>query len=159
MAYKVIEELTLPPEIHGHRIEPHILEFFDGRLAPQQKLLAQLAISGARYDDAWRVSVWPFAKGPDELLGAIWCDKGTARDDVLATADSWIRESEASLWVPDLLPLDIPLHDTDAPDYVEGKTLVQGREIPKSLSAQSQKPEQQTRSTLGQIAGKFWRRS
>lgn len=129
--YRVVNELAIPRELMELPINPDVMKAFgltDTTLTPQQIMLTQVELTGASYGGEWNVKAIVNTGTPHAPnyvdVGEIWCASGTSADDVLHVADTWIRESDKSEFVPSS-PIKIPIPDKSMePYFVTGITLV-----------------------------------
>ncbi len=101
---------------------------FDPETPQSKLLLATVLLQAARYSGRWQVSATALGNEPgqQEEVGSMWCDFGTQRDDVLAVADAWVRESEGAVWVPGPA-VELAIEDATYAQYaVNGLILVRG---------------------------------
>jgi len=141
MDYRIETELSLPPEIYNHKIRPQTLELLgiDKKNPQNILLLGELAIIGAKFGNNWFVTACPISQ-PEQILGEIWCDENTNRNQVIPTADQWIRESRASAWVP-AKAVETYVPEEFRPYEVHGIILVRGHELPKDQIAPTKNQE------------------
>lgn len=130
MGYTVVKELAIPRELMELPINPDVFRAFgfaETALTPQEIMLAQVELVGASYGGTWNVKAAVNAGTDDPNfvdIGEINCDPGTTVDEVLEVADSWIRESEKSVFVPGP-PIRLPVSDEImARYYVSGIMLI-----------------------------------
>ncbi len=133
MGYTVEKALSIPGRLLDVPVIPQILEAYGfDPTTPQDTIkLAQVVLNAGSYGGKWHVTASAITEEPGKLesVGAIWCDDGTKRDEVLTVADCWIRESDTAIFVPGS-PWEIPIEDeTYARFAVSGITLVRASEI------------------------------
>lgn len=108
MSYEVIKELKIPVEAHHRPIPADVLPAFGiAREASQTDLLlAQVAFNGVREGEDWFVAAFdavnPPAEGQEnDIYGGIVIRGGEVEaEDALDVAETWVRESEDTSWVP-----------------------------------------------------------
>lgn len=130
MSYEVIRELKIPVEAHHRPIPEEVLPVFGIALARPQAdlLLAQVAFNGMRQGEDWFVVAFDAVNPPvegqeeDDMYGGIVIrDRAIEGEEVLDIAETWVRESEDTSWVPGpVLVLDL------AASSVGGVLLVRG---------------------------------